>query len=218
MEKIILFQGDSITDANRSMENDNNPGCGYATMIEGYLGVKYPGKFRFYNRGVGGHKLADVYSRMNGHIIHLKPDYMSILVGVNDVWHEIDWNNGTKPECFERLYNIMIEDIKSELPNIKIMLMEPFVLEGAATENTEKDPNRFYKFKTGVRMMADATKRVAKKNNLYYLPLQKMFDDAINIMPMEYWLIDGVHPTVKGYELIKNKWLNAFSEITGEEI
>ncbi len=218
MEKIILFQGDSITDANRNHNDDNYDGCGYATMIEGYLGLKYPQKYRFYNRGISGHKLADVYSRMQKDIIHLKPDFMSILVGVNDVWHEIDWKNGTPADSYERLYNQMIDEIKERLPETKLMIMEPFVVHGVSTDSNTDDPKRWDKFRSGVDAVAAAAKRVAEGHGVYFMELQSVFDNAEKSAPSNYWTLDGVHPSAAGHELIKNEWLKAYESVTGLEL
>ena len=94
MEQIVLFQGDSITDACRNRENDTNAGCGYANMVKGALGAAEPYKYIFLNRGISGNRIVDLFARMKADMINLKPDFMSILVGVNDVWHEYTRHNG----------------------------------------------------------------------------------------------------------------------------
>ena len=214
----ILFMGDSITDANRNYNDDNNDGCGYATMIEGYLNCNYPFKYEMLNRGIGGHKLADIYSRMQKDIIHVNPDFMSILVGVNDVWHEIDWQNGTPADSYEKLYDQMISEIKERLPKTKLMIIQPYVVKGVSTLPTEQDPERWNKFRLGVDLVAAAAKRVAEKHGVYFLPLQLILDEAQKKAPSDYWTLDGVHPSAAGHELIKNEWLAAFGKITGEPI
>ena len=83
--KLILFQGDSITDTGRDFNYDHNTGYGYVTMTAGKIAVDYPGQFRFLNRGISGNRIVDVYARIKKDIINLKPDYVSILIGVNDV-------------------------------------------------------------------------------------------------------------------------------------
>lgn len=205
--KKILFQGDSITDAERSRQNDLNSGVGYPTLVAANLGFDRPDEFEFVNRGVGGSRVIDMISRVKIDIINHKPDYMSILIGVNDVWHEFTFNNGIETKRFEMYYNLLIEQIKEALPDIKIMILEPFVLKGAATE---KDWDRFRK---GTEEKAAASKRVAEKNNLLFVPLMEKFDEAAKLAPNEYWLRDGVHPTPMGHELIKREWLKAFEEL-----
>ena len=87
--KTILFQGDSITDVGRSRENDADRGHGYATLTAARLMLDHPGEFSIINRGISGNRIVDLYSRIKIDFINLKPDYLSILIGVNDVWHEV---------------------------------------------------------------------------------------------------------------------------------
>lgn len=211
--KTILFQGDSITDAGRSKEDDRFTGYGYATLVKAQLGFENPGEYVFYNRGVSGNRVLDLYARIVCDFINLKPDYISILIGVNDIWHGIDWNNGTGFERYEKIYNVLIDELKSELPNSKIMILEPFVLKGTATENTEEQPERFEMFRNGVSAVAKTARSVAEKNNLKFIELQKKFDEACKLAEPSYWLRDGVHPSSMGHELIKREWIKAFNEI-----
>ena len=92
--KTVLFQGDSITDCYRSSEDFDLVGCGYPLLVKAKLGFERPNEFNFQNRGICGDRIVDLYARIKSDIINLKPDYMSILIGVNDVWHEMDYNNG----------------------------------------------------------------------------------------------------------------------------
>ncbi len=213
--KTILFQGDSITDAyrvevQRARGDDQYAGSGYPTMAGGYMCAEYPGEYRFFNRGISGNRIVDVYSRIKSDIINLKPDYISILIGVNDVWHELSYQNGVDPPKFEKLYTMMIEEIKAALPDVKIMIMEPFVLHGAATQDSEKEPHRWDGFRLGVPERAAAARRVAEKFNLPYVPLQCRFDEGCKKAEASYWLYDGVHPTAAGHALIAKAWLEAF--------
>ena len=212
MKKVILFQGDSITDASRDRNNATDTGRGYPTLIKAQLGFENPGKYTFYNRGVSGDRVLDLYARIVADVLNLKPDYMSILIGVNDIWHGIDWANGTGLARYEKIYNMLIEEIKAEVPDIKIMILEPFVLKASATENKEDQPDRWDLFRNGVSEMAAAARRVAEKQGLPFVELQKKFDEACKLEEPAYWLADGVHPTPMGHELIKREWLAAFSK------
>ena len=133
---------------------------------------------------------------------------MSILIGVNDVWHEAEWANGVDNDKFFKVYCMLIEEIKAALPDLKIMIMEPFVLKGPATEAA------WEYFSTETPKRAQKAKEVAEKYNLPFIPLQDKFDAAAaaNGEPT-YWLSDGVHPTLAGHELIKNAWLEAFKAL-----
>ena len=212
MSKLVLFQGDSITDCDRSRQNHARQGYGYATMVQGQLGYECPGAFTFQNRGISGNHIVDVYARIKADIINLKPDYMSILIGVNDVWHELGGNNGVAPDKFEKIYCMLIEEIKEALPALKIMILEPFVLPGSATKNDE-NPAVWQSFDSLVRANAAAAKRVAEKYALPFIELQSGFDALCEKAPADYWLADGVHPTAMGHCFIKDKWMECFKNL-----
>lgn len=217
MSKLILFQGDSITDASRHKELDRYMGSGYATMVAGSLAVDRPGAFRFLNRGISGNRSVDLYARIKQDLINLQPDYVSILIGVNDVWHEYTRQNGVDADTYELIFDLMITQIKAALPDIQIMVLEPFVLPGEKTNTTEDCPGRWEYFSQEVPLRAQAAKRVAQKHDLVFIPLQEVFDAALLVESAEgYWLSDGVHPTAAGHELIKRQWLKGFAKLTGE--
>ena len=108
--KRILFQGDSITDACRDREHLDNLGIGYPTLVKAELGFENPEKFDFQNRGISGNRIVDVYARIKSDIINLSPDYMSILIDVNDVWHEISYQNGIDAEKYQKIYCMMLDE------------------------------------------------------------------------------------------------------------
>ena len=211
--KRILFQGDSITDCGRVRTNDMNMGTGYALLAKSQLGYENPGEYEFYNRGISGNRIVDLYARIKADIINLTPDYISILIGVNDVWHEFGRHNGVDADKYEKFYCMLIEEITEALPDVKIMIMEPFCLRGSGTENTEEEPNKWNVFYTEVRERAKKAKRVAEKYNLTFVELQNVFDKASEIKESTYWLRDGVHPTEMGHELLKREWMKGFEKI-----
>lgn len=208
--KTILFQGDSITDCGRSREDNAQIGTGYALLVKSQLGFEKPNQYEFYNRGISGNRIVDVYARIKADIINLKPDYMSLLIGVNDVWHEIDANNGVDADKFEKIYSMLIEEIKEALPELMIMILEPFCLKGSATEDTDDQPDKWNTFYTEVKKRAVKAKAVAEKYGLVYVELQDKFDKLAQTADNTYWLGDGVHPTPMGHEMIKREWLKAF--------
>ena len=204
----ILFQGDSITDADRSRNDSSLLGRGYPLLVEASLGLEAPGEHEFLNRGISGNRIVDVYARIKCDIINLKPDVMSILIGVNDVWHELGESpNGVSADKFFKIYSMLIEEVKEALPDIKIMILEPFVLEACST--TE----HWEVFSTEVAKRASMARKIAEKYSLPFIPLQQGFDELARKAPNSYWLGDGVHPTAKGHEFIKNQWLKAFKEL-----
>ena len=204
--KRILFQGDSITDAGRDRESFYSAGNGYARLVSAKIGFDHPGEYEFLNRGVSGNKITNLLARMKRDMINLKPDVMSILVGVNDVWHEVKRGEGNSTELFETVYELLIGEVKKALPEIRIVLLEPFALKGTGTEEN------WDIFEAEVRAKAQAAKRVAERNALEFVPLQIHFDNALSLAPAEYWLQDGVHPTAAGHELIAREWIKAFEE------
>lgn len=206
--KRILFQGDSITDAGRSREDDSFLGVGYPYLVGAEMNYKNPNEYEFINRGVSGNRVVDLYARIKADIINLKPDVMSILIGVNDVWHELGGNlNGVDAEKYEKFYSMLIEEVKAALPEIKIMILEPFVLRGRGT-NDEYDV-----FRKEVEARAEKARAIADKYGLPFVPLQDKLDEAYKTAPEGYWLADGVHPTAAGHELIKREWISAFNNL-----
>ncbi|MBR3767089.1 MAG: SGNH/GDSL hydrolase family protein [Clostridia bacterium] len=194
--KTIVFQGDSITDAGRNRDNDSERGIGYPTLVSAELGFKYPGEFIFINEGISGNRIVDLYARIKRDIILRRPDYLTILIGINDVWHEINDRNGVDNAKFFRVYCNLIEEIKTMLPDIKIFILEPFVLKASATQKA------YGIFRRETEMRAESAKAVAEKYSLTFIPLQKKFDEAEKKAEASYWLSDGVHPTSAGHELI----------------
>ena len=204
--KTILFQGDSITDAGRSRDNDRERGIGYPTLVSAELGLKYPGEYNFINKGISGNRIVDLYARIKCDFINLKPDYLTILIGINDVWHEVGSRNGVDNKKFFKVYCDLIEEIKTMLPDIEIFILEPFVLKASATK---EDWNVFSK---ETRMRAESAKAVAEKFGLTFIPLQDKFDEAEKKAEASYWLSDGVHPTAAGHEIIANEVVKALEK------
>lgn len=205
--KTILFQGDSITDAGRNREDTYGIGLGYPILVKAALGFENPGEYEFFNRGISGNRIVDVYARIKKDIINLKPDVMSILIGINDVWHEFAEQNGVDAEKFFKIYSMLIEEVKEALPDIKIMIMEPFVLPASATEEKYAD------FRAETEKRAEKAKAIAEKYNLTFIPLQDKFDELTKQAEPSYWLGDGVHPTTMGHEFIKREWIKAFNTL-----
>lgn len=211
--KRILFQGDSITDCGRNRDDFFGLGDGYANLIKASLGFDNPGEYEFINRGINGNRIVDLYARMKLDFINLKPDYASIYIGVNDTWHEILEQNGVDTPKFEKIYTMLIDEIKIACPDTKLIIISPYVLEGSATCNTEEIPNRLEMFRSDVAEKADVCKKIAQKYGLPIIELQPVFDEALKKAPSSYWAFDGVHPTACGHEIIKKLWLETFEKI-----
>lgn len=204
----ILFQGDSITDVGRNTERGSQQsiGQGYALMVTGELGARYPGQYTFENRGISGNRIVDLYARIKVDCWNLEPDVISILLGVNDVWHEFGNGNGVEANRFENVYRMLIEDSLAKLPNVKFMLLEPFALPGTATEG------KWDEFFGEVVKRSQIVQKLAQEYKLSFVPLQKKLEDACKLCPPEYWLSDGVHPSPAGHRLIADAWLEVFQK------
>lgn len=205
--KTILFQGDSITDAGRNFQDDACMGYGYATMTAGKIAVDWPGQYQVINKGISGNRIVDVYARIKKDIINLNPSYMSILIGVNDVWHEFGERNGVDAVKFERVFDWLITELKEALPELKILILEPFVLKGPATERVWEG------FSSEVSLRAAACKRLAEKHGLIFVPLQEKLEALAAATSNTYVLGDGVHPTYAGHELISREVYNVYKDL-----
>ena len=204
--KTFLFQGDSVTDAGRNREDDYDLGFGYPRMVAEYFEKKYPAQFSFVNTGTSGDTSACIYARMGTEILNIHPDYMSLLVGFNDISHLITNNDGIAPHRYEQLLCMLIEDVTEALPDIKIIMLEPYVLKGVSTE-----PN-WTKLNPGVRNNASIAKRVAEKYGLPFVTLQDKFDALCSEKPAEFWVQDGIHPPENGHRVIADELIKAIEE------
>lgn len=202
--KTILFQGDSITACHRDLNNPADLGQGYAGLVARALEKKYPGQFTFVNRGVSGDRITDLYQRRQADILDVKPDVISILVGVNDVWHEKTGGTGVDVETYLDTYHDLLTELRQALPNTKIMLMEPFVNEGSATEDDIEW------FEGEMAMRSEAVQMLCAKHDVFFLSLQFDLYDLEEQKPAGHWTLDGIHPTLNFHQYMADKWVKAF--------
>ena len=213
----ILFYGDSITDAGRVRATNghiNELGYGYVRVIADRLTGVAPEKYDVVNRGISGNRVVDLYARIKCDCWNENPDIVSILIGINDIWHEIDSCNGVEIDRFEKVYRMMIEDTQKALPNTKIILCEPFVLEGIAT--VAEGTDRYERFCQAYEY-AKVVEKLAKEYALPFVELQQAFTEKAKESKAEYYLADGVHPHTAGATLIANEWLKVFNEYFRED-
>lgn len=201
----ILFQGDSITDGNRGRNDDPNHilGHGYAYMIAAELGVELAEQQPlFINRGISGDRASDLYARWNEDAISLRPDWLSILIGVNDIWRMMNQDPSGVTDRYERAYRHILEETKVVLPETRLILCEPFILNtGAPAE----DWNHWH---TKIKHYQAVVRKLAVDYDAVLVPLQDLFDEACSRADAAYWLWDGVHPTTAGHGLIARRWLD----------
>lgn len=203
----ILFQGDSITDCGRNRDAAGSPndlgalGQGYAMMSAAELLCTGPANgLRIFNRGISGNRVVDLYARIQCDILNLKPDVLSILIGVNDTWHgkNPDWSNGVAIPKYERIYRNLLDEVREALPAVKFVLCEPFVLRCGVVRDDwvgEIDERRA------------VVGKLANEFAAVLVPFQAMFDEAVKLAPPEHWAADGVHPTAAGHLLMAKCWL-----------
>ena len=208
----ILFLGDSITDASRAREREghiSSLGYGYVNQVAAALSFENPCEYEFVNRGISGNRVVDLYARIKADVWYEKPDVLSILIGVNDVWHDLgEKPNGVEVDRFEKVYRMLLEDTKKALPNTKIILCEPFFLHGLAT-----DYNDGYGHFCKVPSYAAAVKKLAQEFDLPFVELQEKFDAAAEKYGYDKVLADGVHPNAFGAALIAKEWIDTFKKI-----
>lgn len=206
----ILMQGDSITDAGRDkaryyINDAAGMGRGYVyQIVSDLLGSQPKAKLRFYNRGISGHKVFQLADRWEDDCLQLKPDVLSILIGVNDFWHSLNKYKGTA-EVYEADFRKLLDRTLKAMPNVKLIIGEPFAVKGGTAINERWFPD-FPKYQV-------AAAKIAKEYNAQFIPFQKIFDDALNIAPVSYWCPDGVHPSMAGAHLMKGAWIKAFEDL-----
>ena len=193
----ILFQGDSITDGNRGRSADPNHilGHGYAFIIAAKYGAAVAARnLEFANRGVSGNTVRELQKRWEKDTLELKPDVLSILIGVNDQSH------GVPLDEYERSYDELITQAKTANPKLRLVLCEPFTLPvGKRKEGYEA-------WHAGIQARQDVVAKLAAKYDAALVRFQPVFDAACNIAPAEHWIWDGVHPTYSGHQLMADEW------------
>jgi len=203
-DSLVLFQGDSITDAGRDRSDGTDLGRGYAMIAAATFSAMYPASnVRFLNRGIGGDRVGDLQARWDQDCIDLKPSWVSILVGINDTWRRYDHNDSTATEAFETAYRDILTRTRDRL-GAKLIICEPFVL--------PTPPDRA-QWRQDLDPKIDAVRRLARAFGAIYVPLDGLFAAAATQRPPDFWAPDGVHPTAAGHGLIARAWLQAVGAV-----
>jgi lysophospholipase L1-like esterase len=203
---VLLFQGDSITDClrDRTRNGPNDPaalGAGYVGRIAGDLLALHPGAgWKFFNRGISGDRSIDLLGRWRREALALKPDLVSILVGVNDTWHEHLSGNGIPVSRYAELYRMVLDDTRRARPDVRLVLSEPFALPGGEFKEA---------WMGELRERAAAVQQLAKKFGAAFVPYQGMFDAALKRYSATELAADGVHPSPLGHQLMAQAWREA---------
>ena len=196
----ILFQGDSITDGNRGRNDDPNHilGHGYCFIIAAKFGAQFPErKLTFMNRGISGNTVQSLAARWKQDTLDLKPDLLSILVGINDQRVPLDQ--------YEQVYDKLLADARAANPNIRCVLCEPFYLpKDGHKDGDARDED--------VKQRQAIVAKLAAKHHAALVKLQQVFDDACKRAPAQYWVWDAVHPTYSGHQLVADAWVKTVSQ------
>ncbi|WP_026486508.1 SGNH/GDSL hydrolase family protein [Caldanaerobius polysaccharolyticus] len=202
--ELVLFQGDSVTDVGRNRDDGNDLGFGYPMFVASWFSAMYPDvNVRFINRGVSGNRVRDLKSRWRQDCLDLKPDWVSILIGINDCWRRYDSNDPTSVEAFEADYRYILDQVKEEL-DAKIIILEPFVLptsEDRVQWREDLDPK------------IQAVRKLAREYGALLIPLDGIMAQACTRRQPAFWAADGVHPTPAGHALIAQAWLKTVGAI-----
>lgn len=203
----LLFQGDSITDAGRErgIGEPNHPGAmgtGYAYLAMCRWLARHPADdYRVFNRGISGHRVPDLIARWQEDTVALAPSILSILIGINDLWHKLDGHTSGTPDDYAREYDELLTRTRQALPETRLVVCEPFVLETGVV-----DERWFPEFEER-RAIAE---ELAARHGATWVPFHRMFEAAVakGSRPA-YWADDGVHPTPQGHHLMADAWCHA---------
>jgi len=196
----VLFIGDSIVDAGRKYEDPASLGSGFAFMAAGLFGSLYPElDVKFHNRGIGGHRVVDLAARWQQDCLDLKPDWLTVMVGINDVMRRYDQNKPTSVAQYISGYRELLLQAVDRFGS-KLIIVEPYVLptnEMRIQCREDLDPK------------IHALRNMAEELGALYIPTDGLFAAARMKGGISYWAPDGVHPTPAGHALIARAWLSS---------
>jgi len=196
--QVVLFQGDSITDCQRDRNDENSLGNGYVNLIAKKYAEIYPEtNVRFINKGVSGDRVHNLIERYVEDFMDISPDFISIMVGINDVWRRYDSNDPSTVDAYKDHYEYLLKMIKTHMPETKILLIEPFLIHSKpeiVIWHEDLDPK------------IQAVRELAQNYADYYLPLDGIFASlCVKKYKKEEIAEDGVHPTLLGHKIIADE-------------
>lgn len=190
---VVLFQGDSVTDCHRNRDDIASMGDSYVKTMNEYL-KKY--NIQVINKGISGNKVDNLLERFDNDFKGVNPDYIFILIGVNDTWH--DFPNQKDTATFKKEYELLISKIKEEI-NVPIIILEPFII-GFNEEITC--------MKNDLDEKIQVIKELANKYDLEYISFTNEFNQLLTKDNYLEYTKEGIHLLDKGYEIISNKLIS----------
>lgn len=217
----ILFIGDSITDGDRSRTGDVNHDLGdtFVRLIAARYGADHPSDdVRFINRGINGNRITELEERWETDCLALRPDFLTILVGVNDAASVVELTvpppprtDGRPPkslvtrEMFRDAYDRLLTLTRKTLPGIRIILCTPFVLP------VDKIGRDWDLWNGEVSLRSSMIRDLARGHGSDLIEFQPLFDRAARLAPASFWIPDGVHPSAAGHQIMADEWLRKAS-------
>lgn len=198
--KRIVLIGDSITEWGRQGDPEDI-GTGYVRLIHDYFVTTFPNQiFQFFNRGVGGDRITDLAARWQTDAIELQPDYISISIGINDVWRQLDHPDMDQvdSEQFEQLYVELLTQV-NEKTNAKIIIMEPTIIE----EDVHAPGNNMLK------KYVEMIHKVAEQFDAVIVPTHTAFINYLQADNGYKLTTDGVHMNPAGNMLMASTWIKS---------
>ncbi|MFD2706077.1 SGNH/GDSL hydrolase family protein [Salibacterium lacus] len=198
-DRLVLI-GDSITENGR-LQDTESIGQGYVRLVHDYLLTRHPSlKLDICNQGIGGDRVSDLTERWEEDVLELKPDWLSISIGINDVWRQLDRPEIEQvyPETFEEMYENLLLQTKKHT-NAQLILMEPTIIHESPVSEGNKLLQPYVK----------TVQHLAEKYDALLVPAHQAFLDYLNAETGTALTTDGVHMNTKGDMLMASTWLES---------
>jgi len=206
----LVFIGDSITDCGRAQPVGEGLfealGKGYVNLVTGHLGAVFPeAHIRIANVGTSGHTVRDLKSRWQRDVFDLKPDWLSIMIGINDVWRQFDCPHLTEKHVgLDEYAQTLDELVRTTLPAVKgLVLMTPYHIE----------PNPADAMRAQMDQYGAAVKCIAARYGTLFVDTQAAFNAVLAHTHPAAIAWDRVHPDVVGHTVIARAFLSAIDAI-----
>lgn len=195
----LVFFGDSITEWGRDREEASSLGNGYVASLSQLLDENYPeADLICFNQGIGGNHIHDLNNRISD-CLKLRPDVVFVLIGINDVWHQVGQQSfGSEKE--EKRFTAEYRKLLTQLQKAgihRILLMEPFVLPEPSDRET---------WRVDLDKKIQVVRKLAQEFHLEFVPLDGLInEEAIKVGAKSLTGEDGVHPTPQGAQFIASE-------------